>query len=160
MTVRRLTCFDSASPEYTRAFQTFLAHTDQKARALDWLAREVDALGRHEVAIDAGAGTGKLTAWLMQRFATVVGIEPNPTLSSEFAATCPGLSHAPADIGADPAHLDAGTSGSSCINPRPASPQNLNLPIDVPARQRRRGTRRLEPVRNLRGIGRQAPVIR
>lgn len=90
MTARRLTCFDSASPEYTQAFQTFLAHTDQKERALDWLAREIDALERHAIAIDAGAGTGKLTVWLMKRFSTVIAIEPNPTLSTEFAAACPG----------------------------------------------------------------------
>lgn len=89
MEVRRFTCFDSASPEYTRAFRTFLSHTDQKEQALAWLDREVGALGRWGTAIDAGAGTGKLTAWLIERFATVIGIEPNATLAAEFHAACP-----------------------------------------------------------------------
>jgi hypothetical protein len=60
--------FDSTTPEYTRAFQTFLAHTDQKEQAMAWLDREVTALARRGTAIDAGAGTGKLTAWLVEHF--------------------------------------------------------------------------------------------
>ncbi len=89
MDVRRITVFDSASPEYTRAFQTFLAHTDQKDQAMNWLAQEVNGLGRREMAIDAGAGTGKLTTWLAERFGRVVGVEPNPTLAEAFRANCP-----------------------------------------------------------------------
>jgi len=89
MEARSFTCFDSASPEYTEAFHTFLSHTNQKEQALAWLDREVGALGRRGTAIDAGAGTGRLTAWLVERFGTVIGIEPNPTLAAEFHSTCP-----------------------------------------------------------------------
>jgi SAM-dependent methyltransferase len=81
--------FDSSTPEYAKAFHTFLAHTDQKKKALDWLEREVAGLGRLERAIDAGAGTGKLTAWLADRFASVIGVEPNPSLAAEFRTACP-----------------------------------------------------------------------
>jgi trans-aconitate methyltransferase len=81
--------FDSATPEYTKAFHTFLAHTDQKEKALEWLDREIGALAQRRTAIDAGAGTGKLTAWLVNRFPTVIGVEPNPSLAAEFRTTCP-----------------------------------------------------------------------
>lgn len=85
----RVATFDSATPEYTRAFHTFLAHTDQKEKALNWLDGEVGALGQKRLAIDAGAGTGKLTSWLAERFANVIGIEPNPSLAAEFRSACP-----------------------------------------------------------------------
>ena len=91
MAVRKVKCFDSTTSEYTRAFQTFLSHTDQKEQALAWLDREVSALGGRKVAIDAGAGTGKLSAWLRTRFGSVIGIEPNPSLAEEFRSTCPKL---------------------------------------------------------------------
>ncbi len=81
--------FDSATPEYTQAFHTFLAHTDQKEKAMEWLEREVEALAQRRVAIDAGAGTGKLTTWLSDRFTTVIGVEPNPSLAAEFRTACP-----------------------------------------------------------------------
>lgn len=89
MQARRVANFDSATPQYTKAFHTFLAHTDQKEKALEWLDREAAALPQKRTAIDAGAGTGKLTAWLAQRFATVIGVEPNPSLAAEFRTTCP-----------------------------------------------------------------------
>jgi trans-aconitate methyltransferase len=85
----RVAHFDSATPEYTKAFHTFLAHTDQKEKALEWLDREVGALPQRRTAIDAGAGTGKLTKWLADRFKTVIGVEPNPSLAAEFRTTCP-----------------------------------------------------------------------
>ncbi len=81
--------FDSATPEYSKAFHTFLAHTDQKEKALEWLDREIGALAQRRTAIDAGAGTGKLTAWLAKRFSTVIGLEPNPSLAAEFRTACP-----------------------------------------------------------------------
>ena len=84
---RRVARFDSVTPEYTRAFLTFLAHTDQKEKALEWLEREAGALARRDTVIDAGAGTGKLTAWIAPRFRKVIAVEPNPSLAAEFRAT-------------------------------------------------------------------------
>jgi trans-aconitate methyltransferase len=89
MRTSHITTFDSGTPEYTEAFHTFLAHTDQKDKALEWLEREIHKLPCSETAIDAGAGTGKLTAWLAARFANVIGVEPNPTLAAEFRTACP-----------------------------------------------------------------------
>jgi methyltransferase family protein len=81
--------FASNSPEYHRAFKTFLAHTDQKDKALAWLKREVEVLGNRAVMIDAGAGSGKLTSWFEPYFGQVVAIEPNPSLAAELRDACP-----------------------------------------------------------------------
>jgi len=86
---RRVRSFASNSPEYRRAFQAFLDHTDQKAGAMAWLGREADSLTRRSVGIDAGAGAGTLTRWLLPRFGTVVAIEPNPSLVADLRAACP-----------------------------------------------------------------------
>lgn len=98
MGLRKVRCFDSTSPEYMKAFHTFLSNTDQKERALAWMESEVSALSQRRTAIDAGAGTGKLTAWLADRFSTVVGIEPNPSLAAQFHSTCPDVDLIPETI--------------------------------------------------------------
>jgi SAM-dependent methyltransferase len=107
MQPRRVARFDSVTPEYTRAFLRFLANTDQKEKASEWLDREVGSLARRRTAIDAGAGTGKLTAWLAGRFGTVTGVEPNPSLAAEFRAACPSATLVPDTIvGAEPGAAD------------------------------------------------------
>jgi SAM-dependent methyltransferase len=40
--------------------------------------------------LEVGAGTGKLTRLLVDEFAAVVAIEPDPRMRSQFAAHCPG----------------------------------------------------------------------
>jgi trans-aconitate methyltransferase len=89
MQTSRVANFDSTTPEYTKAFHLFLSHTDQKEKTMEWLDREVEALPQRRIAIDAGAGTGKLTKWLAGRFARVIGVEPNPSLADEFRTACP-----------------------------------------------------------------------
>lgn len=86
---RRVRSFASNSPEYHRAFQAFLDHTDQKDKAMAWLNREVESLPSRSVGIDAGAGSGTLTRWLAPRFESVVAIEPNPSLVAELRRACP-----------------------------------------------------------------------
>src|SRR4051812_50149626 len=86
---RTVRSFVSSSPEYHRAFQAFLAHTDQKDKARDWLRHEVDGLANRSVMIDAGAGGGKLTSWLAPLFGTVIAIEPNPPMGPGLRAACP-----------------------------------------------------------------------
>jgi len=81
--------FVSSGPDYHQAFKTFLAHTDQKDKALAWLRREVEALQDRAVMIDVGAGNGKLTSWLTSYFGRVIAIEPNPSLAAELRAACP-----------------------------------------------------------------------
>jgi len=81
--------FDSSGEPYRRAFNTFLAHTDQKANAMVWLEREIEALPRRETFIDAGAGNGKLTQVLQHRFENRIAIEPNASLRQDLIAACP-----------------------------------------------------------------------
>ncbi len=81
--------FDSSGEPYRIAFNTFLAHTDQKANAMVWLEREIESLPRRDVFIDAGAGNGKLTRVLQDRFPSRIAIEPNDSLRQDLAAACP-----------------------------------------------------------------------
>ena len=81
--------YDSRGQDYHDAFRVFLAHTDQKANASAWLEREVAALPRRDVFIDAGAGTGTLTAWLQPRFQRTLAVEPNASLRDDLRAACP-----------------------------------------------------------------------
>jgi SAM-dependent methyltransferase len=100
----RVRAFVSDTPEYRAAFAAFLAHTDQKERALDWLRKEVAAVPGRGVFVDAGAGTGKLTAALGAGFRRVVAVEPNPALVADLRAACPTADVLPVPIlAADPA---------------------------------------------------------
>jgi ubiquinone/menaquinone biosynthesis C-methylase UbiE len=90
--------FASNSAEYHGAFKTFLDHTDQKVKALEWLGGQVDRLPQRNVMIDAGAGTGKLTSQFVHRFQRVVAIEPNPSLLTELTASCPSAKVIPTNI--------------------------------------------------------------
>jgi hypothetical protein len=81
--------YDSQTPQYHRAFQVFLDHTDQKDTARAWLDSQVQAVPSRQVLIDAGAGTGKVTAWYTDQFQQTIAIEPNPSLCHELRHTCP-----------------------------------------------------------------------
>jgi protein-L-isoaspartate O-methyltransferase len=81
--------FVSNTPEYHQVFAKFLAHTDQKRKAFDWIRREVEKLPARSTLIDVGAGNGELTARLMPSFERVIAIEPNPSLGAELRAVCP-----------------------------------------------------------------------
>lgn len=81
--------FVSNTPEYRQVFANFLAHTDQKKNAFDWIRREVERLPARSHMIDVGAGGGELTARLAPFFERVIAIEPNPSLAAEFRVNCP-----------------------------------------------------------------------
>lgn len=80
--------YDSSSEEYQRAFRLFLAHTDQKTRAGEWLDRMVGSLPVRRTFIDAGAGTGTVTASLTDRFESTLALEPNAALCQELRQAC------------------------------------------------------------------------
>jgi hypothetical protein len=90
--------YDPQGPDYRRAFQTFLDHTDQKRNARAWLERLIDTLPRRQVLIDAGAGTGQLTSWLLPRFGRTIALEPSPTLREILRQTCPAAEIVPQTI--------------------------------------------------------------
>jgi trans-aconitate methyltransferase len=90
--------YDSLSPAYHRAFEVFLAHTDQKTTAHDWLKGLVQSLPRRGVLVDAGAGNGKVTTWFVGDFQRTIAIEPNPSLCEELRRTCPTAQTLPQTI--------------------------------------------------------------
>jgi SAM-dependent methyltransferase len=90
--------YDSLGSDYERAFGVFLAHTDQKDKAREWLDREVGRLAARRQIVDAGAGTGKVTAWFAPLFETTIAIEPNPHLRTHLASNCPGAKIVPGTI--------------------------------------------------------------
>src|SRR5262249_48678316 len=90
--------YDSQSAAYQRAFQVFLDHTDQKAKARDWLHQLVQRLPARDLCVDAGAGNGKVTAWFSHYFRRSVAIEPNSHLCAELRRTCPTAEVLPTTI--------------------------------------------------------------
>lgn len=96
----RVRSFASNSAEYHQAFKTFLEHTDQKQKALDWLSQEIGKLRHRNVMIDAGAGNGKLTAWFVPHFQRILAIEPNPSLEVALREACPSVLVLPTTIAA------------------------------------------------------------
>lgn len=76
-------------PEYARAYGTFVAHTDQKAKTIGWLTNLVNGLRSHALFVDAGAGDGSMTSALAKLFDRTIAIEPNSTLRAELARRCP-----------------------------------------------------------------------
>jgi trans-aconitate methyltransferase len=90
--------YDSLSEDYRQAFHLFLDHTDQKTQARQWLDTMVEALATRRTFIDAGAGTGTVTAWLANRFERTVALEPNASLREELRRACPGVEILPETI--------------------------------------------------------------
>jgi SAM-dependent methyltransferase len=85
----RVNVYDSQSAAYQHAFQVFLDHTDQKARARDWLTHLLHRLPSRDLFLDAGAGNGKVTAWFSPHFQRTLALEPNPYLCEELRRSCP-----------------------------------------------------------------------
>ena len=81
--------FDSQGEDYTRAFQVFLAHTDQKRNAKRLLQELVDDLPARKVFIDAGAGNGELTRTFAGAFDRTIAIEPNTYLLTQLQRAIP-----------------------------------------------------------------------
>jgi trans-aconitate methyltransferase len=95
--------YDSQSEAYHRAFRVFLAHTDQKVNARRWLDELLKNMPARRLAIDAGAGTGEVTALLLEHFTRTAAIEPNPSLVTELKKRCPAATVLPVKIlDADP----------------------------------------------------------
>lgn len=84
-----VTVFSSQTPRYHEAFQVFLDNTDQKVRARERLDTLVRALPQRRVFIDAGAGTGSVTAWYTDEFERTIAHEPNDSLRKELKKNCP-----------------------------------------------------------------------
>ena len=89
MTTQRVAVYNSLGNDYEQAFGVFLAHTDQKDKARTWLDAAVAGLPSRRLFVDAGAGTGKVTAWFVPRFEQTIAVEPNPFLRQHLSQNCP-----------------------------------------------------------------------
>lgn len=98
MTSERVAVYDSLGNDYEQAFGVFLAHTDQKDKARNWLDAAVKGLPSRRLFVDAGAGTGKVTAWFVPRFEQTIAVEPNPYLRRHLSQNCPEAKIVPAPI--------------------------------------------------------------
>jgi SAM-dependent methyltransferase len=81
--------FDALGEDYRRAFETFLASTDQKKAAHDYLTTLVGRLPKRRVFIDVGAGEGGTTRRIAKHFECAIAVEPNPHLHTALRQACP-----------------------------------------------------------------------
>jgi hypothetical protein len=77
------------TPEYANAFAKFLRALEGRPYVNQVLHDLLTRYPREARAIDWGAGGGDLTQLLLERFATVYAVEPNPTLRAALQARCP-----------------------------------------------------------------------
>ncbi|MFH8381377.1 class I SAM-dependent methyltransferase [Kitasatospora sp. NPDC018058] len=80
---------DVSGTDYRRAFELFLAGTDEKPRTHARLSEIVAALPHRRVLLDMGAGDGRTTAHLARHFDRVIAIEPSAAMREKLRTTCP-----------------------------------------------------------------------
>ncbi|MCP2169520.1 class I SAM-dependent methyltransferase [Goodfellowiella coeruleoviolacea] len=90
---------DVTGADYRRAFELFLAGTDEKVRTHEYLNRLVERLPRRTVFLDVGAGEGGTTGHLARYFARTVAVEPSAPMREALRRACPT-----AEIHAEPVH--------------------------------------------------------
>ncbi|MEV6973721.1 methyltransferase domain-containing protein [Kitasatospora sp. NPDC093806] len=81
---------DVSGPDYRRAFELFLAGTDEKPLTHARLSEVVAGLAHRRVLLDVGAGEGRTTAFLGRSFDRTVAVEPSAAMREKLAAVCPG----------------------------------------------------------------------
>jgi len=81
--------YPSDSPTYANDFQALLRCYDERPGAIPLLDEIVAGYGPEAVVVDWGCGSGDLTRWLLDRFRTVVAVEPNPSLRETLIGACP-----------------------------------------------------------------------
>lgn len=87
----RVASLDPAGTDYHRAFEVFLAFTDQKVVAAEYLSDVVSQLPNRRVFIDAGAGRGETTRWIAARFEHTIAVEPSTHMHGPLRRACPSV---------------------------------------------------------------------
>jgi hypothetical protein len=77
------------TPEYADAFATLLRALGGRDETRDVLREILSHYPADSHAVDWGAGSGVLTAALLERFRHVYAVEPNPAMRATLAARCP-----------------------------------------------------------------------
>ncbi|MFJ8436354.1 class I SAM-dependent methyltransferase [Kitasatospora sp. NPDC094019] len=84
-----LRVLDTSGAAYRRAFELFLAGTDEKPLTHARLTGIATGLDRRRVLLDVGAGEGRTTAHLARYFERTVAIEPSAAMRERLRAVCP-----------------------------------------------------------------------
>ncbi|MFC5888609.1 class I SAM-dependent methyltransferase [Kitasatospora sp. CM 4170] len=80
---------DVSGPAYRRAFELFLAGTDEKPLTHARLSEVVAGLEHRRVLLDVGAGEGRTTAHLARHFERTVAVEPSAAMREKLRSACP-----------------------------------------------------------------------
>ncbi|WP_405363300.1 class I SAM-dependent methyltransferase [Kitasatospora sp. NBC_00085] len=80
---------DVSGAAYRRAFELFLAGTDEKLRTHARLDQVVAGLEHRRVLLDVGAGEGRTTAHLGRFFERTVAVEPSAAMRERLRLACP-----------------------------------------------------------------------
>jgi SAM-dependent methyltransferase len=80
---------DVAGEGYRRAFELFLAGTDEKAVTHEYLKALVEQLPRRRLFLDVGAGDGVTTRHVGQYFECTIAIEPSAPMRQALRRSCP-----------------------------------------------------------------------
>ncbi|MFD5465153.1 class I SAM-dependent methyltransferase [Kitasatospora sp. NPDC127059] len=81
---------ETSGADYRRAFDLFLAGTDEKPRTHARLTEVATGLPHRRVLLDLGAGDGRTTAHLARYFDRTIAVEPSAAMREELGAACPG----------------------------------------------------------------------
>ncbi|MGK5629332.1 class I SAM-dependent methyltransferase [Streptomyces sp. URMC 123] len=95
--------------EYARAFELFLAGTDEKELTHDRLTAIVRGLPRRGTFLDVGAADGTTTRHVGRHFEHVIAVEPSAPMRSTLRRNCP----------------------DAVILPRPVDEVRLDSPVDL-----------------------------
>lgn len=80
---------DVAGDDYRRAFDLFMAGTDEKAVTHEYLTALVEELPRRTLFLDVGAGDGVTTRHVGQYFERTIAIEPSAPMRQALRRSCP-----------------------------------------------------------------------
>ncbi|MEU6972284.1 class I SAM-dependent methyltransferase [Kitasatospora aureofaciens] len=80
---------ETSGTDYRRAFDLFLAGTDEKPRTHARLSEIATSLPHRRVLLDLGAGDGRTTAHLARHFERTIAVEPSAAMREKLAAACP-----------------------------------------------------------------------
>lgn len=80
---------DVAGEDYRRAFELFLAGTDEKAVTREYLKALVEQLPHRTLFLDVGAGDGVTTRHVGQYFERTIAIEPSAPMRQALRRSCP-----------------------------------------------------------------------
>ncbi|MFE4516750.1 class I SAM-dependent methyltransferase [Kitasatospora sp. NPDC056783] len=80
---------DVTSADYRRAFELFLAGTDEKPITHARLGEIAAALPHRRVLLDLGAGDGRTTAYLGRSFDRTIAVEPSAAMREKLGTSCP-----------------------------------------------------------------------